>query len=50
MRIVNYVVICEECSELLGTDDEVLAREIADEHSFKTDHFTDVLVESSFET
>jgi Fe2+ or Zn2+ uptake regulation protein len=50
MQIVNYVVKCEECGELLGTDDEVLAKEIANEHYFKTDHVTFVFVESSFET
>jgi non-homologous end joining protein Ku len=50
MQIVNYVVVCEECGELLGTDDKVLAMEIADKHSFETDHYTDIFVESSFET
>jgi predicted nucleic acid-binding protein len=50
MKIVNYVVVCEECGELLGTDDKILANKVSDEHSFETEHFVDVLIESSFET
>jgi hypothetical protein len=50
MQIVNYIVICEECGELLGTDDKILANKVSDEHYFKTDHSVGVFVEASFET